>query len=69
MNIKQIVEERLLKDGFDGLCCDGCGCRVGDLMPCGEPVLECVPGHLKWRNVDGVGKTWVIATKTKEGAR
>lgn len=26
----------------DGLCCDGCGCELGDLAPCGDLPDECV---------------------------
>ena len=60
MNIKQIVEERLRKDGYDGLCCDGCWCRVDDLFPCGcGDGLDCVPGHIKWGTFDGE-QTWRI---------
>jgi hypothetical protein len=59
MTVKKIVEERLRKDGFDGLCCDGCGCRVDDLMPCGDVVMDCVPGHCKWGTFDGE-QTWRI---------
>jgi hypothetical protein len=60
MNIKQIVEERLRKDGFDGLCCDGCGCRLDDLMPCGEPGMDCRPGHIRYGAFEGVENTWII---------
>lgn len=60
MNIKRIVEERLRKDGYDGLYCDGCGCRVDDLMPCGEPVMECRPGHIRHGTFEGVKNTWII---------
>jgi hypothetical protein len=63
MTIKQIVEERLRKDGFDGLCggraCDGCGCILDDLFPCGQDFSECVPGHAKWGTFDGE-QTWRI---------
>ena len=60
MTIRQIVEQRLRKDGFDGLCCDGCGCRVGDLMPCNDPVMSCVPGHIRRGAFDGVRNSWII---------
>ncbi len=79
MNIKQIVEERLRKDAYDGLCCDGCGCRVDDLMPCGDPVMECRPGHIRYGTFEGVENTWIIVepntrldrpvTAGKEGCR
>jgi hypothetical protein len=63
MTVKKIVEERLRKDGFDGLCggraCDGCGCILDDLFPCGQDFSECVPGHAKWGTFDGE-QTWRI---------
>ena len=59
LTIRQIVEERLRKDGFDGLCCEGCGCRVGVLMPCDDPVMECRPGYIRYGAFEG-GMTWII---------
>ena len=45
MNVKQIAIAHLKSIGADGLCCDGCGCGLDDLMPCGweRDVSECVP--------------------------
>lgn len=47
MTIKEIVEKYLTENGFDGLCHAyvGCGCRIGDLMPCDEPGVNCEAGH------------------------
>ena len=37
-----IVEDWLKTHGLDGLISEGgCGCRVGNLMPCGKPGTEC----------------------------
>jgi hypothetical protein len=66
MNIKQMVEERLRKDGFDGLCCDGCGCRVEDLMPCGAPCMDCKPGHIRYGTFSDKKDTWVIVQEGKK---
>ena len=53
MNLREYVTEKLHADAcYDGLCWPGtCGCgrdREGkwDLMPCGEPNIECVPAWL-----------------------
>ncbi|MFA5377395.1 MAG: hypothetical protein WC455_16710 [Dehalococcoidia bacterium] len=47
MNIREILESWLREHGYDGLYCDGCGCRVDDLMPCDSPQPEeCRPGFI-----------------------
>lgn len=53
MTVKDIVEKWLKDNGYDGLACSFCGCKVGDLMPCGEPQAECMAGFLasKYRKV------------------
>jgi hypothetical protein len=45
MNVREIVIAHLKAGGFDGLCCDGCGCGLDDLMPCDEysHIGECKP--------------------------
>lgn len=47
LTVLDVVRERLVADGYDGLCADGgeCACLVGDLMPCGEMRHDCLPGH------------------------
>lgn len=45
-NIREIVNEWLKVNGYEGLAGDDCGCEVDDLMPCDEPdVIHCVAGH------------------------
>jgi len=46
MNAKEIVIEHLKKIGADGLCRNGCGCGIGDLVACGSDFSECVPAKL-----------------------
>lgn len=47
MTVKEIVEQYLETNSYDGLCGDGCGCKVDDLMPCDEAnVTSCCPGYL-----------------------
>ena len=47
MNLRDLTIAALKQRGLDGLCSDwGCGCKLDDLMPCGEPSPECVAGML-----------------------
>ena len=44
--VKEIVEEYLTTNGFDGLASDYCGCLVDDLMPCDcENIEHCQAGY------------------------
>jgi len=52
MNVKELVEEYLLNNGYDGLCCDDCGCHLGDLMPCEGDIVGCQPAYKKPCNCD-----------------
>ena len=45
MEIRQIVEQWLRANGYDGLTTVDCGCVVDDLMPCGEYVADCEAGY------------------------
>lgn len=58
MNVKQMVKERLLKDGFDGLYNTGncAGCRLEDLFSCSKKLgypeecfPYCIPGYLIYK--------------------
>lgn len=47
-NVKEIIENHLKANAYDGLCSDECGCVIGDLFPCGfEGVERCKPAY-KW---------------------
>jgi len=48
MNVQEIIIDWLTSHGYDGLYnADGqCACKLGDLMPCGEPGIDCAPGYL-----------------------
>jgi hypothetical protein len=44
--VKEIVADYLKANGYDGLCCDGCGCGLGDhFMPCEERFVGCKPAY------------------------
>jgi hypothetical protein len=46
MNIGDILRDYLEANGYDGLHNGGgCYCSGDDLMSCGEPSPECMPGH------------------------
>lgn len=50
MTVKDIVIFYLVKNGFDGLCCEDCGCELDDLMPCAgndnwNSMDNCKPGY------------------------
>ena len=47
MDLIEIVLDYLKKNGFDGLFNteSECGCQIDELMPCGEPGIECTPGY------------------------
>ena len=47
MTVHEIVENYLKANGFDGLAGDNCGCQLGDLFPCCESSLDCVPACKK----------------------
>ncbi|MFH1614894.1 MAG: hypothetical protein ABIG61_07410 [Planctomycetota bacterium] len=49
MNVKDIIKEYLEKNGYDGLCGEGCGCRVVNdelFIMCEGSFNDCVPGYL-----------------------
>ena len=48
MNVREIVITHLNAGGFDGLCCEDCGCGINDLFPCDGDVdsTGCVPAIL-----------------------
>lgn len=61
MNVREIIELWLREHGYDGLCGDdsfgeGCGCVIGDLMPCDSSGLKCKPGYKITCNKECGGK-------------
>jgi hypothetical protein len=46
MTVRNILEQWLREHGYDGLYTTDCGCKIGDLVPCGEDCTECMPGVL-----------------------
>ncbi len=45
ITVRQIVKEYLIKNGYDGLYDENCGCPVDDLAPCDTCIYDCRPGH------------------------
>lgn len=52
----RLLEEALLAQGYHGLYLDDpgedCGCRIGDLFPCGLDPLHCRAGWLQIPSTD-----------------
>ena len=46
MTLKEIAVEWLKGHGYEGLYGEICGCKLDDLMPCGEPGEDCEAGHI-----------------------
>ena len=44
-DVGEIVGAYLDEHGYDGLYCDECACEKGDLAPCGQIGLDCMPGY------------------------
>jgi hypothetical protein len=42
---RDLCAAKLVELGYSGLCGEDCGCGVEDLMPCGEPWADCLPGY------------------------
>lgn len=47
MNVFDIIKKYLIDNGYDGLCCQDCGCGVDDLVPCDDDFSQCVPAYKK----------------------
>lgn len=46
MNVRKIVKQYLIDNGYDGLCTIDCGCGVDDLAPCSDIcIYDCEAGH------------------------
>jgi len=47
MEVKEIVDQFLKREGYDGLYSEGleCSCVVGDLAPCGNIQEDCRAGY------------------------
>ena len=66
-DVRSIVKEWLQEHGYDGLCNDGCGCFIDDLMCCPEYVARCQPGYKQRLDDDGY-KYWGIGPEKPEAA-
>ena len=74
MDVKEIVEEYLKANGYDGLYnYVGCGCALDDLDACGEISPCCEPGYKRICEIScpidkkecdlyAEGCTWCIST-------
>jgi len=44
MTVEEIIKEYLTTNGYDGLCCEDCGCGIDDLAPCGWYAIRLCTG-------------------------
>lgn len=44
--LKHVIEEYGKRNGFDGVCCPGCGCAWGDFPVCGDICTNATFGYL-----------------------
>ena len=67
MDLQEITEKYLKENGFDGLYNDGeCACKVGDLMPCGNPSPLCSAGYLSTCSERCGCGSWHIVKKSEK---
>lgn len=64
MTVLKILEEYLKANGFDGLAGDECGCEIGDLAPCENP-LNCKPAYKTDCGGCDCGGDWCLTTDPK----
>jgi len=58
-SVKDMVAARLNELGYEGLYREDCGCRIGDLMPCGgEGIENCCAGYSRPAEPDECEWTW-----------
>ncbi len=58
MFLPEIIATCLKDHGYEGLCCDECGCGIDDLIPCGEyeNLKDCEPAYQVPGCSDSCGK-------------
>lgn len=72
MTVKEIVEEWLKANGYDGLIWglnpdEACGCQIGDLMICESRCDGCQPAY---RGPDPSGDAdWLMYASKEEAAK
>ena len=45
MDVYGIIKKYLKDNGYDGLCCEDCGCLIDSLVLCENDFSQCVPGY------------------------
>jgi len=54
MTVERIIKEWLEANGYDGLCCEQCGCDKDDLAPCGYLGCDCGPAIKRKATADDI---------------
>ena len=69
MKVKEILQQWLKDNGYDGLFCEYCGCERDDICPCdlSPNIVDCEPGYkfMGCNEECGEGCDWHI-TSVKE---
>ena len=67
MTVKEIIIKHLEDNGYDGLVSSGCecACKLDDLNPCDESMIDCEAGYLTKCNCD-MDCDFHISTKKEE---
>jgi hypothetical protein len=45
MNVREIIIKYLTENGFDGLCCEDCGCSKDQIVLCEQFCMDCQPAY------------------------
>lgn len=65
MDVLEIITTYLKTNGYDGLANHEipCGCCIGDLCPCEEVFLECLPAYKHYDQRPGKVGMWGMFTQ------
>ena len=55
MTVKEIIKGWLIKNNYNGLYNEECGCFLYDLIPCCENCADCIAGHTVLLEEGGFG--------------
>jgi hypothetical protein len=62
--VRETLADALRAGGYDGLSGGGCGCFIGDLIPCSDCDRDCTPGY---KHTCGMCKAVFCSSKKSDG--